>query len=340
MFHGARLKLTAWYLLIVMLVSMAFSAVIYRGLMSEVERFAHTQELRIMRGFPNDIRVPYLLIDKDFINETRRRLILTLVFINGSIFFVSGALGYLLSGKTLEPIKEMVDEQNRFITDASHELRTPLTALKSSMEVYLRGKTPTLTEAKTLVVDSIADVNKLQSLSESLLQLTQYQNKPQGIVFKNVSVAEIVEAAKKQIKAVAAKRGLTIKDDIADISVNGNSDSLTELLVILLDNAVKYSLPDSKTIHIAAKRLDGNAEISVTDSGIGISKKDIPRIFDRFYRADAARTRSNFGGYGLGLAIAQKIVALHNGTIRVQSAEGNGSKFTITLPAAVRQYRS
>ena len=107
-----------------------------------------------------------------------------LIIVNSGILILSGGMGYVLSGLTLKPIKDMMDEQNRFISDASHELKTPLTSLKIAFEVYLRGKNPTPQETKTLITESIDEVNKLQSLSESLLQLAQYEKPQEKMVFK------------------------------------------------------------------------------------------------------------------------------------------------------------
>lgn len=135
MFKNARLKLTAWYLLIIMFISIAFSLVIYQGLMNEVHRFSRMQKLRIERILPPNPTQPFFA-DEDLITEIQQRIIFGLGIINIIIFLTSGALGYFLAGKTLRPIQEIMEEQNRFISDASHELRTPLTALKSIFTCY------------------------------------------------------------------------------------------------------------------------------------------------------------------------------------------------------------
>jgi len=154
MFHSARLKLTAWYLLIIMIISAMFSLVIYKVLSNEIERFERVQRFRIerrletgLRRFPNQIRIT----NPELIEETKQRILLMLIAINLGILIISGGLGYLLAGRTLKPIKEMVDEQNRFISDASHELRTPLTSLKTAMEVTLRDKNLSLLSAKKTI---------------------------------------------------------------------------------------------------------------------------------------------------------------------------------------------
>src|SRR3990167_5772072 len=173
MFSKARFKLTVWYLLIIMLISTGFSGVIYKVLTAELDRFSHMQRLRI-ESRVRSIQ-PRIFVDPDLAEETKQRLIVFLLIINSGILFVSGILAYFLAGKTLRPIKEMVDEQNRFISDASHELRTPLTSIKTAMEVSLRDKNLTLKDSKKLIGESIDEVNKLQLLSDELLQLAQYQ---------------------------------------------------------------------------------------------------------------------------------------------------------------------
>lgn len=271
------------------------------------------------------------LLDPDLINETKHRLIVILLTVDGVILVASGLLGYLLAGRTLEPIKIMVDEQNRFITDASHELRTPLTALKSSLEVHLRDKDLTLTDAKTLIKESITDVNKLQSLSDELLQLAQYQKPNGNIVFAKISLLELVNEVIRKITPVARKKNIAIVTKIKDYEIEGNKHGLHDMLIILLDNAIKYS-PSNKDVIISTGKSHGQVNISIKDHGIGIDPKDIPYIFDRFYRADRAKSKTTVSGYGLGLSIARKIVSIHSGTIAVKSELNKGSKFIIKLP--------
>ncbi|HUD19291.1 MAG TPA: HAMP domain-containing sensor histidine kinase [Patescibacteria group bacterium] len=345
MFRSARLKLTAWYLLIIMIVSIAFSVVIYRVLTSEVDRFARAQRTRIERRLLDEGLVqpgsaqlppPPITMDPDLVLETEHRVLLILFVVNGAIFFISGGLGYILAGRTLTPIQQMVDEQNRFISDASHELRTPLTALKSSIEVNLRDKKLTLATARELLSGSIGQVNKLQSLSDSLLELVQYQQPNVKIAFTTVSLSEITTGAIQRVTPQAKVKQVTIQNQTNGLAMTGSKEYLIDLLVILLDNAIKYS--DGKTkITVVAKRTDGDITIRVHDEGIGIAQKDIPHIFDRFYRADTARAREQEGGYGLGLSIAKKITDVHHGSISVESKSGHGSTFIVHLPIHQRK---
>lgn len=342
MFQSARIQLTLWYLLIIMLVSVMFSLVIYRMVSGEVDRFARAQRLRIERRFRDDLFFPdpvIPVVDPDLLYETKQHLIMALMVVNGSILVLSGWFGYLLAGRTLRPIRIMVDEQNRFISDSSHELRTPLTSLKSTMEVSLRDKKLTMNDARVLIRESIGEVNTLQLLSDRLLRLAQYQM-PNGIrMFERVSVADCIAETVKKLDPIARQKHITFQTECADIRIDADLYGLSELFTILLDNAVKYS-PSGKQIVIRADKHDGMAIITVVDEGIGISKKDIPHVFDRFWRADTARTKEAHQGYGLGLSIAKRIVEIHHGTITVTSPDQHGSTFTVRLPVSQNVKRS
>lgn len=330
MFAQARIKLTAWYLVIIMCISIMFSVVIYRVLFHEVERFERLQRFRIERRLGRGSTHPSLT-NPELLEETKQRILIMLFFVNAGILVMAGCFGYMLAGRTLAPIKDMMDEQNQFISDASHELRTPLTSLKSTMEVYLRDKNLTLADSKRVMSQNIEDVNKLQSLTDALLQLTQYQ-KPNGIVvFEKVSILEIVQEAIRRVHPFAIKKHIVIHNKINDYTCIGNKVGLIDVVVIFFDNALKYS-SNKKEITVTTVKKDGFIDLSVQDHGIGIDQKDISHIFDRFYRADTARTKIKTGGYGLGLSIAKNIVKAHGGTITVASKPREGSTFTIHIP--------
>lgn len=341
MFEKARLKLTAWYLLVITLISISFSAIIYKVLTRELYRFSRLQRLRIERRLSKEEFTPFesrfrnspprILADPELVEETKRRLIFFLAIVNGGILAVSGGLGFLLAGKTLKPIKEMVDEQNQFISDASHELKTPLTSLKAALEVHLRDKHLTLTDAKKLIKENIEEVNKLQSLTEGLLRLVSYQKPNNQLRFEAVSLAPIIEKVIRKVKYKAIKKRIVIKNKSRNFKFEADEHAISDLLVILLDNAIKYS-PKGRSVTITSRRGNESIFITVSDQGIGISSKDLPHIFDRFWQADLARSKDEAEGFGLGLSIAQKIVESHRGKITVESKLGKGSAFTVQLP--------
>lgn len=198
MFNTARIKLTAWYLLMIMCVSIFFSTVIYAALTHELDRFDRAQRIRIQRGIPAP--PPFLTTpDPDLISETKHRLIMQLALLNGGILVMSGVMGYFLAGFTLRPIKEMVDEQNRFIGDASHEFRTPLTSLKSALEVHLRDTKLTVSQARTVIKESIDEVNKMNMLSDRLLHLARYEQ-GEEFFFRKLVLSKIIDYTIIRIK--------------------------------------------------------------------------------------------------------------------------------------------
>ncbi len=332
MFENARIKLTAWYLAIIMVISLLFSFGIYSMINNEFHRF---ERLRVFIREDQDIH-PYIQtfqaprerIDPTFIQESRRRLIVSLVSVNILIFVLAGGAGYFLAGRTLRPIKEMVDEQNRFVSDSSHELRTPLTSLRSEIEVALRNKRLGLTDAKEVLKSNLEEVMSLQTLSDRLLELAQNGESLNQVSMQKVSLSNVVQDAIKKVSASAKAKQIKIENSAQDSKVLGIPDRLTEVFVILLDNAIKYSKVKGK-VEIESKKTDGKIEVSLTDYGAGISKEDLPHIFDRFYRSDKSRTEK---GFGLGLSIAKKIIEGHGGEITVESKPDKKTTFTVSLP--------
>lgn len=343
MFHAARLKLTFWYLLIIMFISISFSVVVYHILTVELDRVEHFQDeqrervkrLFFFKGSAPDASptvvtpLELMLINHHLIEETKQRLVFRLLLINVGILALSGVAGYFLAGRTLRPIQEMVDDQKRFITDASHELRTPLTALRTELEVALRDKTLTPQDAKLLLKSNLEEVITLQSLSDNLIMLTNHNSNQ--VPYKTISLLDVIERSLKKVIPLARKKEIHIDNKIEDVLVTGDKQSLSQLFVILLDNAIKYS-ESGKNVVLTSQKSRKQVVIQIADQGIGIAKKEIPYIFERFYRADASRSKSEMPGYGLGLAIAQDIVVAHGGTIKVASKLNIGTTFTLRFP--------
>src|SRR3972149_8553395 len=305
MFKEARIKLTLYYLVIMMIINVFFSLIIYRGATSELRRIESIQHLRRPAPFK-------VVIEPEIVEETKRRIAFALVYLNIFILGIAGAGSYLLAGKTLEPIKKNMDDQKDFVSNASHELRTPLTSLKTEIEVALRDKRLSLADAKNIIKSNLEEVNKMQSLSNYLLNLNKYQGGNGNIIFTNVDL--------KKVALVAIGKN-NIKTDLKKSFVNGNEKSLVELVKILIDNALKYSGEDSE---IEVKVSDGT--LAVKDNGAGISKEDLPHIFDRFFRGDKSRSKD---GYGLGLSIAKTIADVHGAKLAVESRLKKGSTFKL-----------
>lgn len=333
MFRSARIKLTGWYLIIITLISLFFSVLIYRGLTGELERGLRIQAYRVLN--PGLYPPTYLVqsqsrYDPQILEETERRILFYLFTVNLVVIGLAGVAGYFLAGLTLRPIEEMTREQTRFVADASHELRTPLTAMKTSTEVALRDKKIDLKATKEILTDNLLQVDKMQALTTSLLTLANYE---EGIstTFEPVDLYFVANEALKTVEPVAKEKKIKIKKDLNPAVVPGDLSSLIELLEILLDNAIKYSPQDSE-INLTTEMAEGRAQVAVKDRGIGMEENDQEHIFDRFYRAETSRGKDEVEGYGIGLALAKKIIDLHHGEIKVESKKGKGSTFTVSLP--------
>jgi len=337
MFKEARIKLTAWYLVIIMAISLSFSAVIYAGINRElvriegralpfVEEFRRERE---ERGLPPP-RFEFQPIDPNTIPEARIRILTILGFINLSILGISGIVGYFLAGQTLRPIALMLEDQKQFISNASHEFRTPLTSLKSEIEVALRDKKMTIRQAKELLKSSLEEVDKMNKLSDYLLRLNKYQSGMADLMFKQVNLKAVGEGAIQNVQGLAKTKKIKINKKLQKVMVNGNKDFLIELATILLENAVKYS-HKGKEVIMRTRREGSEGLLEIQDFGIGIKKEDISHLFERFFRADASRSKEKKDGYGLGLSIAKSIAELHGTEIDVVSHPQEGSTFSASF---------
>lgn len=350
MFHSARVRLTLWYVLIILSLTSVVSSFMYLGLNQELQHIEHLQDIiqykdpEFFQTFKSEGPISFPLpkpqaghswgvkVVHTDVSAIRWRIISTLVVVNAGIAAVVGLMSYFLAGKTLKPIQSMMEEQRRFLADASHELRTPLTALRTATEVSLRDKGLTLAEAKVLLTENLDEVKNLQYLSESLLRLSSLENKEVALSWQTVPLTELMTEAVKKVRTQAQLKKIGLKADASPFSVKGDKLALIEVLVILLDNAIKYS-PKNTEIKLTSKVKKGLVSISVIDQGMGIEAKDISHIFSRFYRADQSRSTRFGSGYGLGLPIAKRIVEEHHGRIEVISRPGKGSTFSIYLPA-------
>ncbi len=334
MFKEARIKLTVWYSVIIMIVSLSFSGIIYVGINKELirvdnlqrEREARLDDLReflIQNSLPFPLEAQSLEIET--IEHARLRAIYALGLINVSILVISGIGGYLLAGLTLDPISRMVKEQKEFISNASHELRTPLTSLKTEIEVALRDKKLSSVQAKNILKSNLDDINSMQRLSNYLLKLHRFENSEVDMKMDKIDLGNVISRVIKSKGSYAKQNKIRIVKNIAKVYVNGNEDYITELASILIENAIKYS-GKAKKIEVSTKK---GGFLVVRDFGIGIAKNDLPHVFDRFYRADSSRSKETAEGFGLGLSIAKSITERLGAKIKVQSKMGDGTTFSV-----------
>jgi two-component system sensor histidine kinase CiaH len=329
MFHSAAVKLTLWYLGIIMVLSISFSVAIYNLSRNELIQNNRRQNFYLNDRLPSPNFNSFNNLRQQDVSEGLRNLKGSLLVFNLMVLLAGGAASYALARRTLEPIEEALESQKRFTGDASHELRTPLTVMQTENEVALRNSNLSKKEAVEHLKSNLEEVAKLKMLSDGLLKLASFDN--DKALTTAVDMKAVASEALKRHKKIAEAKNIKITNSISSQSVMGDFESLVELTSILLDNAVKYSKEGTEVI-IAGQSRNKVAHLSVADQGFGITKKDLPKIFDRFYQADMSR--SGKAGYGLGLSIAKRIAEVHNGSIEVSSAPSKGSTFTLLLPTA------
>ncbi|HEL1906257.1 TPA: cell wall metabolism sensor histidine kinase VicK [Streptococcus suis] len=276
-------------------------------------------------------QTPEIVIDHTNENEEFLTLRANFATIRSESGLISG-LVVVLHDMTEQAKEER--ERRLFVSNVSHELRTPLTSVKSYLEALDEGA---LTEsvAPSFVKVSLDETNRMMRMITDLLSLSRIDNQVGQIDVELINFTAFVTFILNrfdQMKNADSDKVYTIVRDyqISPLWVEIDTDKMTQVLDNILNNAIKYS-PDGGTITFSMKTTDSQLIVSVSDEGLGIPKADLPRIFDRFYRVDKARSRAQ-GGTGLGLAIAKEIVKQHKGFIWAKSEYGHGSTFTIVLP--------
>ena len=251
-------------------------------------------------------------------------------------FFV---ISLFFSRWALRPVERAWEQQRRFVADASHELKTPLTVILANTSILLEHPERSVASESQWIESTQTEAERMQQLVSDLLLLAQLDagketqgrtlNGSEAFILLNFS--DVVEAELLQFESVAFERGVQLEGTVEpQVQVRGDASRLHRLMATLLDNACKYA-DNGGSVTVTLECAGRAAQLAVHNTGPAIAPDDLPHVFDRFYRADKARTRDE-GGYGLGLAIAQEIAEEHGGTISVTSAESTGTTFTVTLP--------
>jgi signal transduction histidine kinase len=266
--------------------------------------------------------------------ESALSLLLTLLLsIGGVALLGAGVGGLFLANRALDPARLAWSNQQRFIADASHELRTPLTLMRADAEVLLRGRDRLDTEDAALLEDIVVEANRMGRLSNSLLTLARLDNASLHREHEVVNLVELAQRGARRVQALAEQSDMTIRvEEIGTPYVIGDPLLLEQALLVLLDNAMKYSYSGG-LILVRTRAKDDQALLEVSDNGIGIDAEHLPHLGERFYRVDKARSREA-GGTGLGLSIARSIAITHGGSLSFSSALGQGTTVTLALPLA------
>ena len=244
------------------------------------------------------------------------------------LFFIS--LG--LSALALRPVQRSMEQQKQFVADASHELKTPLTVILTNNDIMLRHPSATVASQRQWLESTRDEGLRMRSLIENLLFLAKSDADRLPLTLARINLSDLAEETLLTFEPVAFEQGILMESDITpSLELSADAAQMKQLMLILLDNAVKYSAPQG-TVKVRLFAEAGLVNFSVNNHGEVIAPEVIPHLFERFYRTDAARSHSETGGYGLGLAIAQTITQLHQGKITCTSTEDDGTTFTVSLP--------
>jgi signal transduction histidine kinase len=229
-------------------------------------------------------------------------------------------------------LEDAVRHNQRFIADASHELRTPMTLINGELESLVQDSELSIKTEQTLS-SVLEEVERLRRIVEGLFSISRLDSGEAEKEWKRFDLSELAGTTVEQIRPLAEDKGVELLSTIpSPAPVDGDRARFKQVLVNLLDNAIKYT-PSGGKVHLSVRAGEGRATLEVADTGIGIPFEAQPRIFERFFRVDEARSR-DLGGAGLGLSIVKSICSAYGGKVEVESAEGKGSRFRIEFPLA------
>jgi signal transduction histidine kinase len=333
-FQKTRLRFTGIYILILFILFHFFIISFFFVLQQEEQKYTkninvHWEkkqviipsetvtviELEMQKNMPNAENI--IRLHNIFVNTLKHWMVL----IEGVFLIVGSILSYILAGKTLNPIKKREKKQKQFLTDVTHELKNPLSALKTSLEIAKTQTKWRQGEVQELCSDLESEISRLSKLTEDLLVLEQKKGKKWKHTSPTISIQENIE----RLSSFAKQRNIHIETHFSECNIQIPQKAFEHVIFNLLHNAIKFSHPNGE-IHISLQK---TGILQIQDFGIGISQKDIPYIFHRFYKSDSSRTFTEDNGSGLGLSIVKKICHEQGWNISVQSTDTEGTIFRI-----------
>jgi signal transduction histidine kinase len=278
----------------------------------------------------------------DGVEQQAQRLLIQLVLGSAALLLFSIGGGWMLAGLATRPIRTALEQQRQFIDDAAHQIGTPLTIIQARAELALQTdmedeKTVTLGSGRHVLRNSLLEVidesQRLHLLARELLTLARLDRGQLDIKQDLLALNEVLDEVYQQIRPLAITSGLEARLEVPPevVTVCGDFERLCELILILVDNAIKYT-PQGGKVTLALVNTGTQAQVQVRDSGLGIAPEDLPHIFERFYRIHSDKL-TNIRGHGLGLAIARRLVEVHRGSLNAESGIGQGTTMTVTLPS-------
>lgn len=284
---------------------------------ADIYRYAKTES-------NGETRITFLDCRKQL--ETFYDFLCSSLFVSAVGYVVVFIIIFFCSGKIIRPIAESYEKQKRFITDAGHEIKTPLTIIKANTDIL---------EAEIGTSESLDDIRtqteRLTELTNDLVYLAKMEEKTDSELI-DIPLSDIIEEAAESFVPLAAGKNVTLNISVEPmLTVHGNTKQIQQLINILLENAVKYSV-DNSVVYLKLYKRGKYSELCVTNKSKAIvSKEDLNKVFDRFYRSDLSRN-SETGGYGIGLSIAKAVVSKHNGKIYAEYVDEHTFKIKVNFP--------
>lgn len=321
LFVRTRLKLATSYVVTIIVLLLVLNAGLYFARINFAEHQPRTFDDRMSTLMAAEIN----------------RLNKATLWLSLGVVVAAILVGYFFADISLYSLRQTMQAQKRFIADASHELRTPLSVMKTNSEITLmEGPNLTAKEAGMALKSNLEEIDRMSNIIKNLIHLAHIDTQTAEMPFSKVNISDVVLKTSQAVQRMAEKKRIRLTLTRSHSAVVwGNVTALEELILNLLKNAITYT-PEGGSVSVIVKNNHPhNIEVQIEDTGIGISPKDLPHIFEPFFKADKSRIRrDSSGSSGLGLTIVREIVKNHNGSIYVRSALEKGTAVTITFPSS------
>lgn len=315
-FKKARLKLTAYYVGIMFIILIIFSGALIYTINSKISENLN-DKITIVDPEDNPL------------DNVNTEINLYIFYTDGILLVLIAFASYFLAGRTLKPIQDSLDAQKKFSADASHDLRTPLAIIITESEVALQGDINKQKDFKDVVKSNLEEAKKMSELVNDLLIISRGENEKSSNNFVESDLHNFIEKIVLKMTSQAESKGLKLEiDEYKKILVKIDLSNFERAISNILQNAIHYTKEGS--IKISFKEEVKKVLITIKDTGVGINEQDLPRVFDRFYKAE--HSRNDESGSGLGLCISKQIVEQHAGNIKINSTINVGTIVTITIP--------
>ena len=273
-------------------------------------------------------RVTFISTAEDTAQQ-KQQLFYSLLLIPALLLLLFALVALPLSRQLTKPVQNAWDAQRNFIADASHELKTPLTVILANLSILQKNRQKTIEDCDGWLESTQEEAKQMRKLVEEMLLLARTEDEQPTTAFSEVNLSELLEKTIMTVEPMAFESGVTLSSDIEEnITATYSETHIRQMMMILLDNAIKYAGDEKKVTVTLAKKQD-RCELRVNNTGTPIPPDSLPHLFDRFYRGDATRATN---GFGLGLSIAKRVVEMHKGTVRVFSNESDGTTFVVKIP--------